>query len=65
KGRDLVKKKSWSVKTNPDPDDDDLSLLAGRWNAGVQVRITHPVRIKPGPIRVENLREKKESHTDD
>ncbi len=40
-----------SVVSSPEPPQEDLSALAGRWNVGVQVTLTNPARLRPAPSK--------------
>ncbi len=61
----MSKESSWSASTKHEVDDSDLSLLAGKWRSGIEVKVTNPARIRRGPVKivVSGNKERKKKNT--
>jgi len=53
----MTTKRSWSASSKPEePEDSDTLVdLAGRWNIGIDVRVTNPHAYSLGPVKVRML----------
>lgn len=47
----MYKTISLGTVVKPQPESSDLSLLAGRWNIGLNIKLINPVRIVKGPVQ--------------
>ena len=50
----MTTKRSWSASSKPEePEDSDTLVdLAGRWNIGIDVRVTNPHTYSQDPVKV-------------
>lgn len=52
----MEKDTSFSAVFKPEQESNDLASIAGRWNIGVNVKITNPTTITKGTLKIIFLR---------